>query len=245
MNKIFWNDEEEFALARAFVMLRTSDPFSSDTQLFIKGMRNTIPQNRWRTVNSVAQLKALKTRIAKLWEETVSKADDSIASAPEPDVITLEVEKPIDFRELADRLDGPTLAALAFHKMEKVMAALSVARVEIPKPPGPVKPSFSIIDSASPKARKTRVVVLAMAKEFHHIKADTSGLEDRLDVTYVDNDQAVGRTFTADYAVLHLGSSSHKNYDGLRATMDRNRLFYVNGSKAIVQKLYDIASLKK
>lgn len=227
-------------MAREFVLLRISAPFESPINLMKKAMHKTILQDRWRDVASLTLIPAVVKKASELWDENVM-GPSATAPVGGPTVIQIEVEKPVDYRELLAKLDGPTIAALAFAKLDGVMNTLSLARVDAPKLPNAPKREISILEAASPKPVRPRVAVVTHANQFNDIRAKVAALEDRLDVRYIDGDKGTSGLFSVEYAIV-TSANSHKVTERAQSAMPKDRVFFVEGITNLVQKLYDIAA---
>src|SRR5947209_1350230 len=92
--KIFWSEDEEKVVSSAFCAKRLADPFAPNNALLEKAIEGGLPEHRRRSVQSWAQFKDLRRRIASEWREIQQVA--SPAPPPEPELRIIEIERAIE-----------------------------------------------------------------------------------------------------------------------------------------------------
>lgn len=242
--KVRWTDFEELSIAKTFVDLRLAFPFAVANQLMQKAIHKTLPENRWRTLQGPSQAPGVVKKVSPLWEERVTAL--ALAAKPEPLIIHVEVPVPLDYSKLYEQLDGPTLAAFAVGKLQQVLNGLTLAKGETPTSSSvlPTAPVLSIIKAASPAPRKPRVAIVALPGQHSDIKEKLNGVNDRLDIRYLDAERQSNSFTTVDYAVI-LSATSHANWNNAKNSLPSSRVFFVEGISRAVQKVMDINSLTK
>ena len=110
MDKIRWDDIEIDQLAKSWVQFRVEFPFANQMQLLQMAQEKCFAANRRRNLTSLGYVKNLEERIMVHWTLAVK------AEVPPPRIIEVPVEKPVDYRELLNRLPVPTLIGMAVEK---------------------------------------------------------------------------------------------------------------------------------
>lgn len=243
--RVEWTDEERELLAMGWVEARVTNPFESPGPLFEQVQRQLLDGTRQRSLASLKVDAKLYERICVLWKEQTSKAEP-----PAPRVIEIPVERPVNFMEIAHRLDFPTLMALVFDKAQKHFSAI---KIEVPTKPTPdtsTPPPISLLEATKPpptEKRNPRVAFCYVdAPMASQVQSEVEHNKIPVDIRMVDlasREQAI--PLSCDYVVFTQRLVGSKGWKAARDTWPQSKIFIVpDHMRDVVQKMRDIASMQ-
>lgn len=106
-NRVHWDTIEVAVLAKKWVQLRIQYPFAPILVLLQQAQEAIFEADNRRPITSLSYVKGLEDAIMAEWKKGVS------AEQPAPQIIEVAVEKPIDYVDLANRLDLETSITIA------------------------------------------------------------------------------------------------------------------------------------
>lgn len=242
-DRVRWEAHEIETMAQAFVEERAKDPFAIMGDL-LNSAQSLLPEHRRRNLPGLSAAPDLRHRIADLWRARMA------ATAPEPTIVHVETQRPPDYIDMLNQLDGPSLAAMVVAKFSKELATFKPLLTHLNGANGapvgaPLQPPISILAAASAKPRKTRVLIIGPFREqFQHIEEKANEAKLPVELQWIDKDKnSIGVPISTDYVIV-TKFTSHAHHDALKRTIPPGKFFYLEGGiTAVVQKLRDIAAL--
>jgi hypothetical protein len=242
--RIKWNEDEIESLAAAFVRLRSKDPFITVRPLLTKSQEECLTDDKHRALASVNVVPLLKERIKALYAKAL------LAEPLPPQIIEIPVEKPVDYIELANRLDTPTLAAILTDRIIKGLSGLRVNNgSEVHSATAKAAPaSISMLAVAS--LEKKRLVRVAFChvelKVFSQLQEQVERSKIEIELRGVDIAHRGGAIpVSCDYVVFMKNAIGGVYWKTAMAGWPHKRIFTVdNNVEAAMQKMRDIASLQ-
>lgn len=243
--RIIWDSDELAKVARALVEERKTDPHVNIAQLINPAIRKALPESRHRDINTINAVPALKSVFEKLWLEEVTRL------TPDPVIVHVETQAPPDYVTLLGKLDTPSLAAMLLAKLGKeweTVKPLLGALNGNGHVGAPLNPPVSLLAAASPKSRRTRVLVCGpFAQQFHEIEQRVADEKIPVELLWLDKDKspgARGLPISADYVVATEFIRHHWN-DAFKKAVPPGKYFFLQGTgiTAVVNKIRDIGTL--
>ena len=237
-----WDEDQIESLATVVVRLRSKDPFMAVRPLLKKAQEECLIPDLRRQLASVNVVPLLKSRIIALYAKAVQ------AEPPPPQIIEIPVEKTVDYIELANRLDTPTLAAILTDRIIKGLSGLRV-------------PNGNEAHSATAKSAPASISMLAVASQekprrvrvaFCHVELKVfSQLREQVDRNKIEVELRgvdiahKGATIpvSCDYVVFMKNAIGGVAWKAVMANWPNKRISTVdNNVEAALQKMRDIAS---
>lgn len=243
-NRVRWDSLEIETLAKAFVAARIADPFRQVGPLMDKVQKEFLEPNRRREFAPLTGVPALHDRIVALWQQAVSTI------APVPRIIEIDVPRPVDFAELASRLDTPTLMALLTSRIGEALEHL-----RLPATAGgasahkakPVVPSgLSLLAATAPKLRPPRVAFCGMNLEvFNQLTQEIQKKNIPVELRFVDTARHDPQLpVSSDFVVFAQGAIvGSSTFAMARSNWPQDRVFVVgNNTASAVEKLRELGA---
>lgn len=241
---IKWSDSEITELAKAFAEERKADPFLPAHEVLSIGMRKVLPEHRWRDIVSMNAVMNVRAKIETLWLEEMTKA------TPEPIIVHVETQVPPDYMDILSRCDLPSLCALVVAKLQASAQGFAPLFASL-TPPGaahtgaPLQAPVSLLNAASAKPRKTRVLIVGPQKgQFHEIESRAAEMKLPVELLWLDKDKPMPNVpVNTDYVVgTLLNPSLHQMF---RKNLPPGKYYLLEGAgiTQFVNKLRDIGAL--
>ena len=112
---VTWTVAEVDLLAQELAVARAENPVETILALLNKVQEKHLPENRRRSITTWGNCPELKRMFLTRWRELLDAESRKIpSSTPEPQLVAVEVPRPVKFSDVVSQLDMPTiLAALA------------------------------------------------------------------------------------------------------------------------------------
>lgn len=250
--RVKWTADEIKSLAEFWVLYRIKDPLATPLQLLSKVQHEILPHDRHRTLSATSQAEDLFSAIGRLWHE-LKKKMESDPEPPPPVIIHVEVPKQMDYQELLNNLDVPSLFALLAAKYTAPMIQLTEQMGEIQKHLGAkqlVRPSVTpiplpMITNGHTKRIPRVAIIGPLDGQFKLIQADAEKAGLKVDLRFVDNTKSSPTApVSCEYCII-TRHTSHDAWNLAQKQFDNKHLFIVHGgSTAVTQKLRDISSMQ-
>ncbi len=239
---IKWNEDDIESLAGAFVKLLTKNPFLEKKQLIAKAQEQCFVPERRRHFTSVNNIPLLKDRILSLYRKAIQ------SEPPPPVIIEIPVERPVDYVELANRLDTPSLAALLTKRLMEGLGNLHL-NGNGTQPSASARPATSPISlfaaTASQETKRPPCVAYCCteASSFNHIRDKVEKEKIPVELRWVDLDRRPPAIpMRANYVIFPKKATGGTGWD--TAIAAKKQIYIVeNNIEAGVQKILDIVSL--
>lgn len=240
-------------------MARAENPVETILVLLNKVQAKHLPENRRRKITTWGNCLELRRMFLMRWRELLDARKDPVSTpSPEPQLVAVEVPRPVKFSDVVSQLDMPTILAALAARVE-ADRKLSQDRAEaqfnalldkfgathpvLPERPGRPPVSFDRQGPSLPRV----AIVGPLGSQFSAILEQVAKFNIKVDVRFVDKDSKEAKSGSAipvscDFAIVtrHV---SHSVHDAAKAQLP-GRMFYVDqGISAVVQKLRDIASM--
>jgi len=232
------------SLAQKFVELRLRNPFIAYTKLLAKAQEEVfIPELR-RHIITVNSLPYLKERILTLFRLS------GTPETPPPHVIEIPVPAPVDFIDLANRLDLPSLMAILTKHAQDTLAGLRLASNGTEHPAATAKTApVSLLTTNGPvKQRPARVAFCTGDSSLlTKLRTEIENNKIAVELRGVDIEHRPPQIpISADFVVFPKKALGGTAWDLARQGWGKSgRVFVVeNHLEAAVQKMRDISSMK-
>lgn len=255
---VAWTVAEVDILAQELAVARAENPFEPILVLLGKVQEKCLPTNRRRNITTWGNCQELRRMFLMRWRELLDAEKSQPVPAAEPQLVAVEVPRPVQFQDVVAQLDLPTILAALAARMEAdrklaqdrseaqfnaLLEKFGAAKPALPERPGRPPVSF---DRHGP--RLPRVAIIGpLASQFSAILEQVAKFNIRVEVRIVDKDSKEAKSgssipVSCDYAIVtrHV---SHTVHDAAKHQLP-GRMFYVDqGINAVVQKLRDTASM--
>lgn len=248
--RISWTDKEVEHIARAFIREREIDAIGNPIEMLRRAIQLTVDAGlaRFRDINTFLAVPDVKAKVETLWLEKMTDMN------PAPVVVHVETQKPMDYLDLLDKLDMPSLIALVVSKFGKELEAFKPLLAAMSGTNGhekvgtPLRPPVSLLAQASSKPRKTRVLVTGLQnRQFQEISRRAEESSIPVDLQFMDAEKSNRERsipISTDY-VIALSETSHPLRHAIQKTVPAGKFFFIQtgGIDATVQKLRDIGAM--
>jgi hypothetical protein len=241
--RICWNEDQIESLAKVIVRLRAQNMFTPLSELLAAAQDECLPDNEHRKLCSIRNVPLLYERTRALWEAAVH------AEPTPPQIIQIPVEKPVDYLELASRLDAPTLMALLTKQAVGLLEKIHwTGTAEHHAATAKTAPPISLF--APPPAAKLRPPRVAFCGVdlplFAKLRTELETGKILVELRGVDlakKGQSI--PLSADFVVFMKNATGGLAWKNARAAYPDKRVFVIeNNLPAAVQKMRDIAAMQ-